>query len=100
MRNEDPGTASITPARLRVSWPFLSTPISIYLLVMAPICALEVFLIATRCPLWMQGSATAVLLLSLMGLARGYLRRLVLTDRSAALVSLTRRIEIPWSKVR
>jgi hypothetical protein len=67
---------------------------------MIPICGLEVFLIATRCPAWMQGTAAIVLAFSAIGLAHGYLRRLALTKEMAALVGLLGRIEIPWAQVR
>ena len=91
---------SVPSAPLRISRSYLSTPLSVYLLVMAPICALEAFLVATRCPLWMQGSAGVVVAMSFYGLARGYFRRLVLTPDSGALAGLFRRYEIRWSEVR
>lgn len=82
------------------SWPFLAAPLGRYLLVMTPICALQAFIILSRCPIWMQASAGVVLALSLYGLAHGYLRRLMLTREAAVLTGITRRIGIRWSDVR
>lgn len=85
---------------LRTSWPYLSTPIGVYLLVMLPICALEVFLLLTDCPPWMKWSAGGVVALSAVGLVRGYGRRLILAPEAAVFRGLFRSHRIPWSRVR
>lgn len=84
----------------RHSWPYLAAPLHVYLMVMLPICGLQVFLIFLRCPMWMHLSSGAVLLISLYGLLRGYVRRLVITPERASLRGLFTRIDIPWKGVR
>lgn len=84
----------------RHSWPYLAAPLRVYLMVMLPICALQAFLIFLRCPLWMHLSSGGVLLISLYGLLRGYVRRLVITPEGASLRGLFTRIDIPWKEVR
>ncbi len=93
---DDPSPSNST----RQSWPYLAAPLHVYLMVMLPICALQVFLIFLRCPLWMHLSSGAVLLISLYSLIRGYVRRLVITPEAASLRGLTSRIDIPWKEVR
>jgi hypothetical protein len=82
------------------SWPYVRTPLSIYLIVMLPICALELFLIANRAPAWMTWTAGGVVVISAAGFFRGYLRRLVLDSKSARLWQPGRGIAIQWSDVR
>lgn len=84
----------------RRTWPYLRTPPAIYLIVMAPICGLEIFLIATGCPAWMTISAGVVVFFSIVGFIRGYVRRLVLTDTGAELRRIGSTIRLPWSRVR
>lgn len=84
----------------RQTWPYLAAPLHVYLMVMLPICGLQVFLIFLRCPMWMHLSSGAVLLISLFGLLRGYVRRLVITPEGASLRGLFTRIDIPWKDVR
>jgi len=84
----------------RTSWPYIATPIAIYLMVMFPICALESVLFVTGATAWMKWSAGGVLALTAAGLVAGYARRLVLTPQAALLIAPWRRISIDWSKVR
>ncbi|MBI5764589.1 MAG: hypothetical protein HZA51_13820 [Planctomycetes bacterium] len=84
----------------RRSWPYLAAPLHVYLMVMLPICGLQVFLIFLRCPLWMHLSSGVVLLISLYGLIRGYVRRLVITPEGASLRGLFSHINIAWKDVR
>ncbi|HWL95336.1 MAG TPA: hypothetical protein VNT79_17585 [Phycisphaerae bacterium] len=72
---------------------------SIFLAVLGPICGLMTFLMLTATPAWMKVTSGVVILVSAAAFARGYLRRLVVTTDSALLVTLVRRIEIPWSQV-
>lgn len=83
-----------------VSWPYLRTPIRIYLIVMLPICALQGFLLINPTPLWMKATAALVVLLTVHGFVRGYVRRLVLTAEGARLVTLTRTIALPWDRIK
>lgn len=80
-------------------WPYLKTPLRIYLAVMLPINALMLFLLATRTPVWTRATAALVIAGSLFGWCRGYLRRLVLTPQAALFKSLTRTIRIDWADV-
>ncbi|MFQ5424905.1 MAG: hypothetical protein ACE5F9_13120 [Phycisphaerae bacterium] len=84
----------------RRCWSYLSAPLAAYLVVMVPICALEMFLFLTDSPGWMRWSAAGVLVLSGLAVVRGYGRRLVLSDRGVSLAGVGRRIEIAWSRVR
>jgi hypothetical protein len=84
----------------RRTWPFLATPLAIYLTVMVPVCGLELFLIVARAPAWMRWSAGAVVFFTIVGLIRGYVRRLVLSPRGASLRGLVQSIEIDWTRVR
>ncbi|QDV91190.1 hypothetical protein RAS2_22810 [Phycisphaerae bacterium RAS2] len=95
-------TAAADRARstLRTSRPYLRTPLRIYLIVMLPICALQGFLLINPTPLWMKGTAALVVLLTVHGFVRGYVRRLVLTAEGARLVTLTRTIALPWNRVK
>ena len=90
----------VPPSPHRRSWPCLRTPLSIYLIVMAPICGLMLFLMLTNTKSWMKWSAGVVLILTVVNLFKGYVRRLILTERSAKLVRAFASIEIPWSRVR
>ena len=67
---------------------------------MVPVCALEVFLLLTKSPAWMRWSAGAVVVISVVGLVRGYGRRLILSERGTRLAGLFGGIEIAWSEVR
>lgn len=93
-------SSSFAPACPRHGWPFLSAPPAMYWAVMAPICALEIFLIASRSPLWMRGSAGAVLVVSAIAFARGYLRRLIVDGTGARFRRLLGEVRIPWERVR
>jgi len=84
----------------RASWPYLATPISIYLLVMLPICGFEAFLLLADCPNWMRISAGMVVLLTIHGFLRGYARRLVLSPHAARFHGPLGHFEIPWAEVR
>jgi len=84
----------------RRRWSYLSAPLAAYLVVMVPICALELFLFLTDSPGWMRCSAAGVLVLSGIAVVRGYGRRLVLGDHGARLTGVGGRIEIAWSRVR
>lgn len=84
----------------RRSWPYLSAPLSVYMLVMVPICGLQLFLLLSKTPNWMRWSSGAVLVMTCIALARGYVRRMVLGDRGVRLRRLGGTIDIPWSRVR
>ncbi|MCG8405624.1 MAG: hypothetical protein MI923_10545 [Phycisphaerales bacterium] len=86
--------------RHRRSWPFVRTPIAIYLIVMLPISGLMLFLAFNVTLAWMKWSAATVLALTAIGFYKGYVRRLVLTDKGPRLVRSFGSIEIPWSGVR
>lgn len=92
--------ADSSPVPHRASWPYLRAPLRIYLSVMGPICVLQCFLIATQTPAWIKISAGLVIALTVLGLLRGYARRLLLSPQGATLRGLTRSIAIPWSRVR
>lgn len=81
------------------SWPFLRTPISVFLMVMLPINGLQIFLIVANTPTWIKVTAAVVVLWTLLALAQGYLRRLIVDRRGARLRGLFRSIEIPWNAV-
>jgi hypothetical protein len=83
----------------RRSWSYLRAPLAIYLVVMVPICAMQIVLICAGTPTWMKASAAVVVALTIAGLLRGYVQRLKLTSEAACLASLTRTIRIPWSRV-
>lgn len=89
-----------TPAQSNWSRPYLSAPLWIYLTVMAPICALQTFLILSRSPGWMQWTSGVVLALTLHNLIRGYLRRIVVTSQGVAFKGIFLRRNIPWKRVR
>ena len=67
---------------------------------MAPICGLEVFLLATDCPNWMRFSAGAVVVITLWGFVRGYVRRLAIEEAGVRLKRLGGDLFIPWAEVR
>lgn len=93
-------TADRARSLLRTSWPYLRTPLRIYLIVMLPICLLQVVLLASPTPMWMKGTAALVVLLTIHGLIRGYVRRLVLSPDGARFVTLTRTIALPWGRIK
>lgn len=93
-------TADRARSLLRTSWPYLRTPLRIYLIVMLPICLLQVVLLASPTPAWMKISAGLVVLLTLHGLIRGYVRRLVLSPEGARFVTLTYTIALPWDRIK
>ena len=84
----------------RRSWAYLAAPLSTYVIVMAPICALQAFLLMFPTPGWMRGSAAVVLLVTIMSFLRGYVRRVVVTPEGVEFRRLGRRVVIPWSAVR
>lgn len=102
--NSRPESAARTADRARsiprTSWPYLRTPLRIYLVVMLPICALQGFLLINPTPLWMKATAALVVLLTVQGLIRGYVRRLVLSPEGARFVTLTRTIVLPWDRIK
>jgi hypothetical protein len=79
---------------------YLRTPLRIYLLVMLPICVLQIFLLIHDFPMWMKISGALVVIFTLHGLARGYVRRLILTDAGAELRGLFFGWKLPWTQVR
>lgn len=85
---------------LRTSRPYLRTPLRIYLIVMLPICVLQGFLLINTTPLWMKATAALVVLLTIHGFIRGYVRRLVLSQEGARFVTLTRTIALPWDRIK
>lgn len=92
--------ADLARSTLRTSWPYLRTPLRIYLVVMLPICALQGFLLFNPTPLWMKATAALVVLLTIHGFVRGYVRRLVLSADGARLIALTRTIALPWNRIK
>ena len=73
---------------------------SIYLIVMAPICALEAFLLFNDSPAWMRWSASVVLGLSVYGFVHGNMRRLNVDEKGATWVTLFGKRQIPWTRVQ
>ena len=73
---------------------------SIYLIVMAPICVLEAFLLVNDSPAWMRWSAGVVLALSVYGFIHGYMRRLTVDEHGASWVTPFARHHIPWARVQ
>jgi hypothetical protein len=69
-------------------------------MVMAPICALEAFLLVTNCPNWMRVSAGAVVMLTVLGFVRGYVRRLVIEEVGVRFKRLGGDLFIAWADVR
>ncbi|QOJ04636.1 MAG: hypothetical protein HRU71_14565 [Planctomycetia bacterium] len=102
--NSRPESAARTADRARsllcTSWPYLRTPLRIYLMVMLPICVLQGFLLINPTPRWMKATAGLVVLLTVHGLIRGYVRRLVLSPKGARFVTLTRTITLPWDGIK
>ncbi len=82
------------------SWPYLAAPLSTYVIVMAPICTLQAFLLIFPTPGWMRGSAAVVLAFTMLGFIRGYVRRVVVTSEGVEFRRLGRRVAIPWGAVR
>ena len=82
------------------SFPYFSTPLKTYLGVMLPICALEVFLIFSRSPAWVQWTAGIVVALSAYGAVIGYGRRLILQDDGAVFHRPFSKVVMPWTAVR
>lgn len=93
-----PETHPTEPSAAR-SWPYLRTPLSIFLMVMLPINGLQVFLLVANTSRWMKVTAGLVILWTLYGLAQGYLRRLIVDSHGVRLRGLFRSIEIPWNAV-
>ena len=87
-------------APTRAAWPYLRTPLAIYLVVNLPICGLQAFILLANTPVWMKVASGGVLLLTLVFLARGYVRRLVVDARGARLRGIFRTIDLPWERVR
>lgn len=85
---------------MRTRWAYLSAPLPVYLTVMVPICGLQVFLLLMKTPAWMRWSSGIVVALSIVYLAWGYGRRLVLDERGAQFRGLLGRVDIPWPQVR
>lgn len=83
------------------SWSYLKTPLAVFLVVMTPINGLMAFLILVGTPLWMKITSSCVILLSVVTLLRGYLRRLTIDERGLTLSGpFQRTIVIPWTAVR
>ena len=82
------------------TFPYFSTPLRTFLGVMLPICGLEVFLIISRSPAWMQWSAGGVIAISAYGAAIGYGRRLILREEGAVFRLLFSTTRMEWSVVR
>jgi len=66
---------------------------------MLPINGFQVFLLIANTPRWIKITAAAVILWTLLALAQGYLRRLIVDRRRVRLRGLFRGIEIPWTAV-
>lgn len=81
------------------TWPYLRAPQGVFWLIMAPICALQVFLILADTPTWIRVSSAGVILMTLFAYARGYVRRLVLMPEGVMLRSLFSSRHIPWHRV-
>jgi len=88
------------PPAYRKSWPYVRTPLAVYLIVMGPICAMMCFLLLGRTPGWMRWSAGGVVAITLLSLYRGYGRRLVLSRIGARFCRVFGGICLPWSEVR
>ena len=66
---------------------------------MLPINGLQIFLLFANTPTWIKVTAALVVLWTLLGLAQGYLRRLIVDRQGVRLRGPFRNIEIPWSQV-
>lgn len=66
---------------------------------MLPINGLQVFLIVANTPTWIKVTAALVVLWTMLALAQGYVRRLIVDRQGVRLRGLFRSIEIPWTQV-
>lgn len=66
---------------------------------MLPINGLQVFLIVANTPTWIKVTASLVVLWTMLALAQGYVRRLIVDRQGVRLRGLFRSIEIPWTQV-
>lgn len=66
---------------------------------MLPINGLQVFLIVANTPTWIKVTASLVVLWTMLALAQGYVRRLIVDRQGVRLRGLFRSIEIPWAQV-
>ena len=66
---------------------------------MLPINGLQVFLLVANTPRWIKITAALVLLWTLLALAQGYARRMIVDRNRVRLRGPFRTVEIPWSAV-
>lgn len=66
---------------------------------MLPINGLQAFLMIANTPTWIKVTAGIVVAWTMLALAQGYLRRLIVDRRGVRLRGLFRSIEIPWNAV-
>ncbi len=66
---------------------------------MLPINGLQIFLLVANTPTWIKITASLVVLWTMLALAQGYVRRLIVDRQGVRLRGLFRSIEIPWAQV-
>lgn len=82
------------------SYPFVNTPISLYLAVMAPICLLMGALAAAPHQVWIRISAAMVIIISAAGFARGFLRRAIVDEQGLTFRRMGAPIVLQWRNIK
>lgn len=85
---------------MKRTWPFLNTPLAVYLIVMLPINGLMAVVAASPHRDWIRLSAGVVIALSGYSFLRGYVRRLRIDAEGATFITLGSRQTIAWRDVR
>ncbi|HPF38855.1 MAG TPA: PH domain-containing protein [Phycisphaerae bacterium] len=84
----------------RRSWSAFRTPLAIFLIVMAPINALMIFVLTIRAMWWTKLTAAIVVAISIRTLFRGYVTRLTIDADGVRLRKLLRTIFLPWDRIK
>ncbi|MCK6484848.1 MAG: hypothetical protein HUU22_04490 [Phycisphaerae bacterium] len=85
---------------MKHTWPYLNTPLTVYLIVMLPINGLMAFVAASPHRDWIRLTACAVIALSGYSFLRGYVRRLRIDEQGVSFVTLGSRHTMAWRDVR
>lgn len=85
---------------MKRTWPYFSTPLLVFLIVVTPICIMMAMLAYLPHRPWIRITGVAVIVISVYGLVRGYVRRLVLTEDGPVFCTLLARRAMRWSDVK